>query len=244
VREEFADGTVQESWETPLPQVQALQQKILTILNREGRSLLALNALSQAAGAEAEIARKTLDIRQSEAEALIWKYAQYKALTVAANPIAILDLIGGFFADLTLIRALARLYGLPITSHEAGKLWRTILMGSGSLLATEIASGVILSMGKSAVAVVGAFENPTTLTTYASTALLQGAIAGYQTYAIGKAAQVYLREGCSWGPTGVSSVLQRILAQINPQSLTYRLRQALIPELFPKTSPGLPLLPK
>lgn len=225
VREEFADGTVQESWETPLPQVEALQQKILTLLNREGRSLLAINALAQAETAEAEIARKTLDIRQAEAEALIWKYAQYKALIVAANPIAIFDLIGGCIADLALIRALARLYGLPITSHEAGKLWRTIIISSGSLLAGEIMSSLILGLGKSAVAVVGAFESPTTFTTYASTALLQGAIAGYMTYAIGKAAQSYLREGCSWSQSGVSSVLQSILAQLNPQSLTYRLRQ-------------------
>lgn len=228
IRDEFADGTVREAWETPLPQIEALQQKILTLLNQEGRSLLALNALVQAESAEAEIARKTLDIRQGEAEALIWKYAQYKALIVAANPIALLDLIGGCVADLALIRALARLYGLPITSHEAGKLWRTILMSSGSLLAGEMASSVILGMGKNAVAVVGAFESPTTFTTYASTALLQGAIAGYMTYAIGKAAQSYLQAGCSWGQFGVSSVLSSIGAQLHPQSVTARLHQSLL----------------
>ena len=238
VREEFTDGTIKETWETPSPQIEALQQKILTLLNREGRSLLAINALVQAQKAEANIAHKTLDIRQAEAEALIWNYAKYKALIIAANPIAFLDLIGGFVADLALIRALARLYGLPITSHEASKLWRTILISGGSLLMGQIASGAILGLGKSAFALAGALDNPTAFTTYASTALLQGAIAGYMTYTIGKAAQSYLSEGCSWGALGPSSVIESIVSQIDPQSLTYRLRQDLINNPVPSTPPS------
>jgi hypothetical protein len=48
VRVEWPDGEVTYEWETPPPQVDELKQKILSILNREGRSLLALNALFQA----------------------------------------------------------------------------------------------------------------------------------------------------------------------------------------------------
>ena len=48
VRIEYPDGTIAEQWETPPSQIEALRQKILTILNQEGACLLALNALLQA----------------------------------------------------------------------------------------------------------------------------------------------------------------------------------------------------
>ncbi len=227
VRVEWPDGRVTQEWETPPPQIGELREKILNILNREGRSLLALNALFQAKEAEANIAKKTLEIRKDEAEAIIWKYAQYKALAVAVNPIAILDLVGGMVADLALIRALARLYGLPITSYEAGKLWRKIFASSGGLLLGEIASSLILGLGKSSAAVASALESPAALTAYASTALIQGAIAGYGAYAVGRVAQEYLEQGCTWGPLGPSTVIQEILNQVEPNTIIYRLRQEL-----------------
>ncbi len=227
VRVEWPDGRVTQEWETPPPQIGELREKILNILNREGRSLLALNALFQAKEAEANIAKKTLEIRKDEAEAIIWKYSQYKALAVAVNPIAILDLVGGMVADLALIRALARLYGLPITSYEAGNLWQKIFASSGGLLLGEIASSLILGLGKSSAAVASALESPAALTAYASTALTQGAIAGYGAYAVGRVAQEYLEQGCTWGPLGPSTVIQEILNQVEPNTIIYRLRQEL-----------------
>jgi small GTP-binding protein len=225
VRVEWPDGTITQEWETPPPQIDELKEKILTILNREGRSLLALNSLLQAKQAEENIAKKTLEIRQEEAEAIIWKYARYKALAVAINPLAIFDVFGGIVADLALIRALARLYGLPITSYEAGQLWRTILMSSGGLILGEIGSSLILGLGKSVSGITGVLENPSAFTTYTSTALMQGGIAALGTYRIGKAAQKYLEQGCSWGATGPSTVIQDILSQVAPNTIIYRLRE-------------------
>jgi len=227
VRVEYPDGRVVTEWETPPPQIEELQDKLLTILNREGRSLLALNALVQGQEAEENIARKTLELRDSQAEEIIWQYAKYKALAIAANPIAILDLLGASIVDLTLVRALARLYGLPITSHQAGQLWRTLLLSSAGLLVGEILSTVIIGLGKTAAAAASIFENPTSLTLYGSTALLQGAIAAYGTYIIGKAAKIYLERGCSWGASGPSTVINQILAQVHPQTILYRLRLEL-----------------
>ncbi|CCI18183.1 Small GTP-binding protein [Microcystis aeruginosa PCC 9807] len=227
VRVEYPDGRVVTEWETPPPQIEELQDKLLTILNREGRSLLALNALVQGQEAEENIARKTLELRDSQAEEIIWQYAKYKALAIAANPIAILDLLGASIVDLTLVRALARLYGLPITSHQAGQLWRTLLFSSAGLLVGEILSTVIIGLGKTAAAAASIFENPTSLTLYGSTALLQGAIAAYGTYTIGKAAKIYLERGCSWGASGPSTVINQILAQVHPQTILYRLRLEL-----------------
>jgi hypothetical protein len=221
VRVEFSDR-VSEEWENPPPQIETLRQKILTILNQEGRSLLAINALFQAKKSQENISQKTVTIRQEEADTIIWKYAQYKALAIAMNPIAVLDIAGGLITDLFLIRSLARLYGLPITSFEAGKLWQKILVSSGGLLLSELGSSLILGIGKTAAV----FESPGALTTYASTAFLQGGVAGYSTYIVGKAAKEYLANGCSWGPWGASTVIDNILAQVDGNTFIYRLFQS------------------
>jgi uncharacterized protein len=224
VRVEFPDGRVDYEWETPLPQVDELKQTILNILNREGRSLLALNALIQARDAEEIIAQKTIDLRDRQAEDLIWQYTKYKALAVALNPIAFLDILGGTLADLALIRSLAKLYSLPMTGYEAGNLLRTIIFSSGGLLLGEIGSSVLLGLGKSTAALTSG-ENPTNITAFAGSAIAQAGIAGYGAYTVGKAAQVYLEKGCTWGQLGANTVIQEILSQVDRNTILYRLRQ-------------------
>ncbi|MGA7936707.1 MAG: DUF697 domain-containing protein, partial [Kovacikia sp.] len=231
VRVEQPDGRVTYEWESPPVQIDALKQKIWQILNREGYTLLALNALFQAKDAETTFASKILELRHNEAEALIWKYARYKAIAIALNPIAVLDLLGGAISDLTMIRALSELYGLPITRHEARQLWKSILLSSGSLMLSEWGSGILLGLGKSGVAAAAGIDSSTSFSAYAGTAVLQAAIAGYGAYTIGRATQVYLEQGCSWGPQGPSTVIQDILNQLEPSTIIYRLRQELSQEL-------------
>jgi small GTP-binding protein len=226
VRVEWPDGQITNEWETPEPQIDELKQTILNILNREGRSLLALNALLQARDAEAVIADKTIELRDKEAEDLIWQFTKYKALAVALNPIAFLDVVGGTMADLALIRSLARLYGLPMTGYEAGAILKTILLSSGGLLLGELGSSLVLGLGKSAAAVASG-DNPANITAFAGTAITQAGIAGYGCYAVGNAAKVYLEKGCTWGQLGASTVIQEILMQVEPNTILYRLRQEL-----------------
>ncbi|WP_414564599.1 MULTISPECIES: GTP-binding protein [unclassified Anabaena] len=226
VRVEWPDGRVSYEWETPQPQVDELKQTILQILNREGRSLLALNALIQARDAEAAIAQKTIDLREKEAEDIIWKFTKYKALAVGLNPVAVLDVICGTIADLALIRSLSRLYGLPMTSYEASKILKTIFLSSGGLLLGELGSSLFLGFGKSTAALTSG-DNPTNITAYAGTAIAQGGIAAYGAYTVGKAAQVYLEKGCTWGQLGASTVIQEILSQVDQNTILYRLQQEL-----------------
>lgn len=226
IRVEMPDGKVSYEWESPPPQINELKQKILKILNREGRSLLALNALVQARDVEERIARKSIEMREKEAEELIWRFTKYKAIAIAVNPIAFLDVVGGTLTDLALIRALAKLYNLPMTSYEAGKLLKTILLSSGGLLLGEIGTSFLWGLGKSAAA-ISAGENPTNITAYAGAAIAQAGIAGYGAYAIGRAAQVYLEKGCTWGQLGPNTVIQEILNQVESHTILYRLRTEL-----------------
>jgi len=231
VRVEEADGRVTYQWETPPIVIEPLKQKILRLLGQEGSTLLALNALFQARDAEQSLAAKVVELRSPEAETLIWKFVRYKAIAVALNPIAVLDVIGGTISDLAMIRALSELYGLPVTRHEAQQLWRTILLSSGGLLATELGSGLLLGLGKSGAAVAAGADTSLGLPAYAATASLQGAVAGFGSYSVGRAIQTYLENGCSWGPQGASRVIQDILGQLDSQTIIYRLRQELSQEL-------------
>lgn len=224
VRVELFGGTMREEWETPPPQIDDLKAKILAILNREGKALLALNSLIQAKEAQKNIAQKTIDLRRDEAEKIIWQYAKYKSLIVAVNPFAFLDIIGGTIADLTMIRALARLYGLPITSYEAGKLWQEIVKSVGTLLIGEIITMFVFSVAKTGTAISSLWENPASFTTFATLGLAQGSIAGYGSYLVGKAAQIYLEKGCTWGSYGTDTVIKEIINQVPSDSIIARLR--------------------
>ena len=228
VRTEAADGTVTNTQEYPEPQIESLKEALEQILQQEGKSLLALNALVQARDAELNIAHKTIELRQSEAQKIINKYARYKAIAVACNPIIVLDLIGGLVADLALIRALSKLYGLPITTYEAGNLLRRIIASSGGLLLGEVGSSLFLGVGKSGAILASGFDSTGAITAYLGTASAQGAIAAYGTFVIGRVAQVYLEQGCTWGEMGASTLIKEILSQVEPNTIIYRLKQELM----------------
>ncbi|WP_341738874.1 GTP-binding protein [Microcoleus sp. CAWBG640] len=223
VRIEWPDGSITHEWESPPPQIDELKQTIFTILNREGRSLLALNALMEARDAEANIAHQILKLRHTEAEDLIWQFAKYKALAVGLNPIAFLDVMGATVADLALIRSLSRLYGLPMTGYEAGKLWQTIFSSAGGVLLGELGSSFLLGFGKSAAIAAPQIG----FSTFAGVAVTQASLAAYGTYAVGRAAQVYLEKGCTWGPLGQDTVIQEILGTIERDTIVHRLQQDL-----------------
>ncbi len=222
VRIEYPDGEVQYEWETPAPQMEPLRAKIVEVLNREGRSLLALNALVQVQAAAAAIIRKTLGFHQEKAEKLIWQYARAKALAIALNPIPLVDLPTGAIADLALIRALSRLYGLPMTGYQAGKLWKTLIFSSGGLLLGEIGTSVLFGLSKTAATLGG--ESVHALAAWVPGAILQGAIAGYGAYQVGQITQVYLEQGGTWGTWGASTIIQEILQELDSQAILYRLR--------------------
>ena len=80
---------------------------------------------------------------------------------------------------------------------------------------------LLAELGSSALLGVGKFH----LTSYAGVATAQGAIAAYGAYAVGKAAQIYLEKGCTWGPLGQDRVIQEILEAVDPDTVIYRLRQ-------------------
>jgi uncharacterized protein len=228
VRTEYTDGSSKNEWEQPAPQIEPLKQKILNLLEQEGQSLIAINALVQARSSENNLAATTLDSMSAAASKLIWRFAQYKALAVTLNPIVFFDVLGGMFVDLVMVRSLAKLYNLPITTYETGKLFKGVLFSGGSLLLIEIFTALTLGIGKSdhllAIASLSWIDIPG----YILGGTMQGAIAGYGAYAVGKAAQIYLAQGNTWGKLGANTVIREILQNIDSKTIMARLREELI----------------
>ena len=224
IRTEWPDGRVTNEWESPPAQIEPLRTALLDIIQDEGPTLVALNALRQAGIIEETLSKTTAELNQGKADELIWLYAKYKAIAVAFNPVAILDILGGVSADIVMIRALSRLYGFPMTSFEASKLWRSIIGSSGTLLLSEFGSGLILGFGKSGAALWSALESFSGLTAYAGAMTAQAGAAGYGTYAVGQAAKQFQQPACSGGQIRFNSVMQNILALAKADSTLERLQ--------------------
>ncbi|MCA9218352.1 MAG: 50S ribosome-binding GTPase, partial [Planctomycetales bacterium] len=81
-------GRETSEWRKPQPDVTDLKARILQILDRDGLALVALNAAMYAADKTDRIAKLRIELREEQAEQLIWRFATIKALVVALNPVA------------------------------------------------------------------------------------------------------------------------------------------------------------
>ncbi|MGF1568476.1 MAG: DUF697 domain-containing protein [Nodosilinea sp.] len=226
VRVEWPDGRTSQDWETPVPQIAPLKAALLEILRQDGPALVALNALRSARDIEGEMVGHVTQLNAERADEIIWQFAKYKAAVVALNPIAGIDLLGGFITDLVMIRTLAQLYGFPITNYEASRLWKAILKSSGLLLLSEL-GGLLLGSGKTTAALFSLMDSASGLTALAGAMTAQASAAGYGSYAVGQAAKTYLEQGCTWGPGGVSATMVAILQDTDSSPALARLRQEI-----------------
>ncbi|TVQ10251.1 MAG: DUF697 domain-containing protein [Leptolyngbya sp. DLM2.Bin27] len=230
VQVEWPDGRTATDWEPQPAQIEPLKSALLAIVAQDGPALVALNALRQARLIEGDMVGHVTQLHRDRADDTIWQFAKYKAAAVALNPIAGLDLLGGVVIDLVMIRTLARLYGFPLTGHEAGRLWRAILKSSGTLLLSELGSG-LLGAGKTTAALVTLVDSASGVAALAGAMTAQASAAGYGAYTVGKAAQTYLEQGCTWGPEGVSATLTALLQATDTSATLARLRQEVEADL-------------
>ncbi len=227
VRAEWPDGRVTEEYETPPAEIDDLKTLLIDLIQTEGQTLNALNALYQAGRIETQIATATTELHETDADALIWRYAKYKAAAVALNPIAIFDVLGGVASDLMMIRNLAKLYGLPMTGYQANKLWGTIVRSSGTLILGELGSSLVLGLGKSGAAIWSLFDSASGFTAYAGAVSAQAAAAGYGTFIVGQVARTYLEAGCSWGEQGINTLMKQILSEAKGDATLARLKDEI-----------------
>lgn len=226
-----SDGTLKTQRQRGTSDVGTLKLKILEILQREGKALVALNTLLYADEINEQVVSQKLALRDRTADDTIWKTVITKSIAVALNPITVIDLLSGAAIDIALIVALARVYGLEMTQHGAGELLRKIALAMGGLTVSELAISFGLSGLKSVLAAAAIPTGGLTATPYVSVALTQAAVSGVSTYAIAQVTKTYLANGATWGDDSPKSVVANILSELDEDSIMSQIRNELTAKL-------------
>lgn len=203
------------------PQIAALQARLLDILDREGRTLAALNAGLFAGRLTDQVSARILALRREQAAKVIRGYCIAKGVAVALNPVPVADLVAAAGLDVALVVHLGRVYGLPLSRREAARLIATVAAQVAALMAgiwgIHVAASAlkVVSAGLSTVVTGGA----------------QGALAWYATLITGRVVEHYLRQGKSWGAQGPKQVVRDIVAQLDRQSVLREARSEILSRL-------------
>ncbi|TWT90958.1 tRNA modification GTPase MnmE [Pseudobythopirellula maris] len=211
---EQADGGERSEWRRPAPKVEPLRERILEVLDADGKALVALAASLFAADRSDRVAALRVQMRSKRADRTIWTFAVAKATAVAFNPIAVADVAGGVAVDAAMVATLANVYGLEMTTTNAKNLALAILKAAGWVVLAEAVTTYGVSLLKAV-----SFGSVTPLT-----ALPQGAAAGYGSYLVGQAARFYFENGASWGDGGAKRVVADILDHTDKRSVIEKLK--------------------
>jgi GTPase len=222
-----ADGTRGLQMRQGKAQMEELKLKILEILHREGKALVALNTMLYADNVNEQLVQRKLEIRENAANQLIWKAVMTKACAIALNPLTVVDILSGAVIDVVLILGLSKLYGIPMTETGAVKLLQKIALGMGGISASELLANFGLSSLKTLFGISAPATGGASLAPYLSVALTQAAVSGVSSYGIGQVTKAYLANGATWGPEGPKAVINKILATLDEKSILNRIKDEL-----------------
>jgi small GTP-binding protein len=203
------------------PQVGALRERLLAIAEREGKALSAINAGLFAGRVSDRLTARVAETRRMLAARVIRQYCIAKGVAVALNPIPVADLLAAAGLDAAMVVQLSRVYGLPLTRRESGRLVATISAQLAALM------GAVWGVNLVASALKGLSAGLSTVITAAA----QGALAWYATVLIGRAAERYLVNGKSWGEHGAKRAVADIVAGLDRDSILREARQEILKRL-------------
>lgn len=203
------DGSEIETTRQPEVDVEAVRTRLWQILEKEGKSLAAVNASLFASDIGDQIGARIMQARRHMGAELIRTYCIAKGVAVALNPVPVADLVAAAVVDVSMIVHLSRVYGLPLNRGEAKELVMVIGAQMALLMGTVWLVNLLSSALKFGTGGLSAVLTGTT----------QGVLAYYSTYVVGQVAERYLAQGKSWGEGGPKLVVREILDSIDRDSL-------------------------
>jgi uncharacterized protein len=219
VRHEWPDGRVSLDWESPPPQVKALQQSITDLLHREGLYLLSLNVLLQAQAAERQIVQTIAAFYADATQSARGQLWSLKAVLIGLSPWVWPDLLLNFGFDIVQVRQLIHRYGLGATGYHVEALWKTLAVSMGLMGAAELGT---TGLGWVFDGIQGGLPGGVL-----PGMALQGAIAAYGASRVERSAQRYLLDGATWDAQGPSTLIQHLLGEIPSDAIVSRLSGAI-----------------
>lgn len=222
-----ADGSMNVKMTRGAPQIDDLKLKILEILDREGKSLVALNTMLYAGDVNEQLVKRKMEIREDSANKIIWNGVMTKAVAIALNPITVLDILSGAVIDVAMVLTLSKLYGIGMTEAGAVELLQKMAISMGGITASELVANFGLSSLKGLLGMAAPATGGLSLAPYLSVAVTQAGVAGVSSYGIGQVTKAYLANGASWGDDGPKAVVSRILASLDEGSILNRIKDEL-----------------
>lgn len=216
-----ADGVERAELVEQQPDLAALRDRLTAVIEREGKTLAALNASLFAGRVSDQVGARIAAARRELAAKVIRQYCVAKSLAVALNPIPVADLLAAGALDAALVMHLGRVYGLPLTKTEAGSLIAVISAQLAALM------GAIWGVHLVASALKGVSAGLSTVVTAGA----QGALAWYATELVGRAAEKYLVAGKSWGEQGPKRVVAGIVESLDRDSILREAREEILKRL-------------
>lgn len=201
--------------------ISELKTRLWNIIEKEGKTLAALNAAMFTSELDGRIATKIVKARRSVAEKIIGNYCLAKGLVVAVNPVPVADLLAAASTDVAMVIHLGTVYGFQLSKREASKLLLSIsaqlmlLMGIYWGVNMVSAAMKTISAGMSAALTAGA----------------QGTLAWYATYVTGRAAESWFAKGKSWGSEGPRDTIREILDSLDQDSILQTARTDILNKL-------------
>jgi len=211
-----ADGSVEIVNYQPQPVIEELETRIIEILEREGKAIMALNANLFASDVDDRIKGLKQQVRGKEVVKLINYCMGAKAIVVAANPVPVFDIAAGIGTDAFMIQRIAAIYGAGFSIRDSEKMVWEILRAWGLMAAAEYGLHFAADLLKGLTLGAG-----TVLT-----AVPQGLAAAWSTYVVGNAANIYFRDG-GWGSRSPKEIVREILESSSAKSVLAPIREKL-----------------
>jgi small GTP-binding protein len=196
-----ADGTIEIVSFLPKPKIEALEARMLEVLDREGKAIIALNASLFASDVSDRIKALKQHVRGKEVTRLIYYFMLGKALVVGANPVPVFDVLAGMATDALMVQRIGAIYGTDFSLKNAQGMVLEILRAWGLMAAAEYGLHLAADLLRTVT-----FGTSTVLT-----AVPQGLAAAWSTYVVGNAANIYFRDS-GWSGRSPRDIVQEILA--------------------------------
>jgi GTPase len=196
-----ADGTIEIKRFQPKPRIEALEARMLEVLDREGKAIIALNASLFASEVSDRIKELKQHVRGKEVTRLIYYFMLGKALVVGANPVPVFDILAGMASDALMVQRIGAIYGTEFSLKSAQSMVLEILRAWGLMAAAEYGLHLAADLLRTVT-----FGTSTVLT-----AVPQGLAAAWSTYVVGNAANIYFRDS-GWSGRSAKDIVQDILS--------------------------------
>src|SRR5271170_113181 len=200
------DGSIEIVRFQPKPRIELLETRMLEVLDREGKAIIALNASLFATDVSDRIKELKRHVRGKEVARLINYFMVAKALVVGANPVPVFDILAGMASDALMVQRIGAIYGTDYTMKNAQDMVLEILRAWGLMAAAEYGLHIAADLLRTVT-----FGTSTVLT-----AVPQGLAAAWSTYVVGNAANIYFRDS-GWSGRSPKDIIQDILSGAEKQ---------------------------